>query len=155
MSVESSVCYRVCYVTVESSVCYRVRYVSRELCMLQGPICQWRALYATGSDRSHACCTPCPLCHSSTCHSREVFIHRVLCVTVTLFLCTTPIVPQGLICPRFKITLLSRPRDMSCAIALGVGEGVGLGSRWKHGGPCTYRACDTPDRVTQRNPFVT
>ena len=38
--------------SVESSVYYRVRYVSRELCILKGPISQWRALYATGSDMS-------------------------------------------------------------------------------------------------------
>ena len=59
-------------------------------------------------------------------------------VTVLLSSCTTPIVPQGLICHKVQYV---------------VGLGLGFGSCGIHTGPCAYRACDTMDCTTQWDPF--
>ena len=95
-------------------------------CMPKGPICLETVV-------RQALCVTIPICLS-----KEPFMHRVLCVTVTFFLCTTPVVSQGLLCHKVRYVIWS---------------GLGFGPRWKHIGHFTYRACDATNRVTQRGPF--
>lgn len=71
-------------------------------------------------------------------HSRELFMHGVLCVTVTFALCSMPVVFQGLICHKVQYDIWL---------------GLGLGFYWKHIGSFAYRACGTTDRVTQWDPL--